>query len=123
MFANGEFDTFWAAYPRHIKRRAAERAFAKVPASVTLEMVLAGIARWKQSAQWQHKEFIPYPATWLNNRQWEDEVEPYDGAATKGEQRARETFQAASRYIQSRLGAGASGKPARAALPRITDRD
>ena len=37
-----------------------------------------GLARWKDSDQWTRDDgrFIPHPATWLNGRQWEDEVQP-----------------------------------------------
>ena len=29
----------------------------------------------KKSKQWADKQFIAYPATWLNQRRWEDEAE------------------------------------------------
>jgi hypothetical protein len=37
--------------------------------------MLAGVERWKQTEQWQKEggQFIPYPATFLNQRRWEDE--------------------------------------------------
>ena len=35
------------------------------------------IERLKDTEQWQKDDgkFIPYPATWLNGRRWEDEFE------------------------------------------------
>ena len=31
----------------------------------------AGLSKWM--ASWTDRQFIPYPATWLNQRRWEDE--------------------------------------------------
>lgn len=71
------FETFWKAYPKHINRKAAEKAFLKLtPDDGLLQSMLAAIDRQKQTAQWQEQggQFIPYPATWLNGRRWEDEL-------------------------------------------------
>ena len=71
------FAQFWAAYPRKQSKQDAGRAFAKLAPDADLVVVLlAAIERQKTWPQWQHEEgaFIPYPATWLNGRKWEDEA-------------------------------------------------
>lgn len=71
------FARFWSAYPRKEKKPAAARAFAKhSPDEALLARMLAAIARQARSEQWAKGggEFIPHPATWLNNRRWEDET-------------------------------------------------
>lgn len=68
------FDRFWAAYPKKIGKGAAEKAFAKAPINGHLADVLTALERQKHSEQWRRDggQFIPNPATWLNQRRWED---------------------------------------------------
>ena len=70
------FDTFWEAYPRRKGKGAARKAFAKASKTVTLGTMLAALERQKASSDWQKEggQYIPYPATWLNQGRWEDEV-------------------------------------------------
>ena len=82
---SARFETFWKSYPKHVNRKAAEKAFLKLnPDDGLLETMLAAVDRQKQTAQWQEQngQFIPYPATWLNGRRWEDEL-PAGKAATQ----------------------------------------
>lgn len=70
------FNKFWTAYPKHIAKQSAVKAFEKLkPDEKLLEAMLKAIARQKESKQWEKDggAFIPYPATWLNQRRWEDE--------------------------------------------------
>lgn len=71
------FNQFWTAYPKHIAKQSAVKAFEKLkPDEKLLEAMLKAIARQKESKQWEKDGgvFIPYPATWLNQRRWEDEL-------------------------------------------------
>lgn len=71
------FDVFWDAYPRKVGKPKAESAFRKAnPSGPVLEAMLVAIVTQKRSAQWTRDggEFIPHPATWLNQRRWEDEL-------------------------------------------------
>ena len=71
------FNQFWAAYPKHIAKQSAVKAFEKLkPDEKLLEAMLKSIAMQKESKQWEKDggAFIPYPATWLNQRRWEDEL-------------------------------------------------
>ena len=74
---NARFETFWKAYPKHVNKKGAEKAFVKLnPDDGLLETMLAAVERQKQTAQWreQNGQFIPHPTTWLNGRRWEDEL-------------------------------------------------
>ena len=71
------FERFWAAYPRHDSKATARRAFEKLkPTEELLGTMLSAIDKYKQTAQWQENggQFIPYAATWLNQKRWEDDV-------------------------------------------------
>lgn len=71
------FDRFYEAYPRKVGRPAAIKAFAKCKADEALvDQMIAAIEEQKQSAQWvkDDGQFIPHPATWLNNERWTDSV-------------------------------------------------
>lgn len=89
-----DFVVFYAAYPRHQGKGAAEKAWAKVCKNgPSLRTILEAIEVQKESADWQKDggKFIPYPATWLNGKRWEDEPSPVAGscqAVTEAEARA-----------------------------------
>lgn len=67
------FSDFWSAYPKKIGKGAAEKAWEKVPPD-SLPAILASIAVQRASPQWTKDggQFVPNPATWLNQRRWED---------------------------------------------------
>ena len=75
---DGLFDEFWSAYPKHVAKQPARRAFDRLkPDRALLDKMLAAL-RWQtQSEQWTKDgaRYVPNPATWLNNRRWEDEPE------------------------------------------------
>ena len=71
------FNQFWDAYPKHIAKQSAVKAFEKLkPDEKLLEAMLKAIEMQRESKQWEKDggAFIPYPATWLNQRRWEDEL-------------------------------------------------
>ena len=71
------FNQFWSAYPKHIAKQSAVKAFEKLkPDEKLLEAMLKAIEMQKESKQWEKDggAFIPYPATWLNQHRWEDEL-------------------------------------------------
>jgi hypothetical protein len=87
--ANDEtlFERFWAAYPKRRNRGQAEKAFKKAaPDEQLMAAILTAIERATKSAQWlkDDGQFIPYPATWLNARGWEDEYDT-TGPGNSGE--------------------------------------
>ena len=69
------FDEFWEKYPKKRSKGRAERAWVKIkPDEQLFKAILDGLERAKKSRDWLKNEgqFIPYPATWLNAKGWED---------------------------------------------------
>ena len=67
------FATWYAKFPRKKARPDADRAFRKIETSdrTPFAMLLEGIdAFWRDNPD---VAYWPYPATWLNDRRWEDE--------------------------------------------------
>lgn len=70
------FNRFWKQYPKKRNKGHAEKAFKKVaPDEQLMAAILTAIERAKKSAQWlkDDGQYIPYPATWLDAKGWEDE--------------------------------------------------
>ena len=79
------FERFWLAYPRHVNKQAALKAFKKInPDDAVMEIILREIEHQSKSAQWtkDNGQFIPHPATWLNGNRWEDELPAETKAVT-----------------------------------------
>ena len=71
------FAAFWTAYPRRVSKPAAAKAWKAKKLDQYLEAILEDIERRKADAgQWTEPKFIPHPATYLNQRRWEDEWTP-----------------------------------------------
>ena len=75
----GLFEAFWAAYPRKTHKDRARRAWRKLsPTPELCQTMAAALERDKHSRQWtkDNGEYIPYPASWLNAKPWEDDPPP-----------------------------------------------
>ena len=68
------FDEFWKLYPRKVQRMHAEKAFKKATKRVQAEEILMGLRAQLASGEWGDRQYIPYPATWLNRGGWEVEL-------------------------------------------------
>ena len=71
------FDDFWAAYPKKVAKETARSAFLKhKPTLELVEKMIVGIEKYKKTDQWTRDggQYIPNPATWLNQKRWEDEI-------------------------------------------------
>lgn len=71
------FESFWKAYPRKVGKDEARKAFDKrKPTPELLNALLAAIEVQRQSLPWLKDggQFIPHPATWLNQGRWQDEI-------------------------------------------------
>jgi hypothetical protein len=70
------FNEFYALYPRKQGRRAAEKSWQRLSSQEqqdALEALPNHIEYWKLKQT--EKDFIPHPATWLNQGRWEDELD------------------------------------------------
>lgn len=78
-------------YPLKKSKQAAIRAWDLLrPDDKLLAMMGHALRRQLSSPEWQRKirdedgQGIPYPATWLNGRRWEDEDRPDRATGTSG---------------------------------------
>jgi len=81
------FARFWSAYPKKVAKVDARRAWAKLrPDAALVERIIAGVERYAGTEGWTKDggRFIPHPATFLNKRRWDDEIEPSGVAAALG---------------------------------------
>lgn len=70
------FEQFWKAYPCKKAKEKARRAWNRLrPGEDLFRSMMHALEMDKRSPAWQKEEgrFVPYPATWLNGRRWEDE--------------------------------------------------
>lgn len=69
------FESFWKAYPKKVGKGAAEKAWQKIkPSERLLNEMVEAIQKQRTSKEWikEDGQFIPNPATWLNQKRWED---------------------------------------------------
>jgi hypothetical protein len=70
------FENFWMKYPRKVAKKTAMQSFNKLPMD---EQELAVDALDAHLEYWRIKEtemdFIPHPATWLNQGRYYDELD------------------------------------------------
>jgi len=81
------FESFWSAYPKKVGKPAAIKAFRSAKINGHLPDVLADIEDKAGSEAWTKAggQFVPNPATYLNQRRWEDQIDaaksdPFAGA-------------------------------------------
>jgi hypothetical protein len=70
------FNEFWSIYPRKVSKRVAEKAWLKLSNQEQLDALQAlpnHIEYWKLRNT--ETEYIPHPATWINQGRWEDELD------------------------------------------------
>ena len=70
------FDKFWSLYPKKKAKEAARKAWEKLKLTNALAtMILADVEAKKRTQDWKKDggKYIPYPATYLNGKRWEDE--------------------------------------------------
>jgi len=71
-----QFDEFWEAYPKKMAKGQARKAWAKAIKADTPQKIIDAAVAYAISQQGKDKQFIPYPASWLNAERWRDEPEP-----------------------------------------------
>lgn len=72
---------FWSAYPRRKAKGAAFKALDRIKREgIPFGQIMAGIEKIPKN----EPQFIPHPATWLNQCRWEDEVLPGENNGSRG---------------------------------------
>lgn len=95
-----EFLAFWAAYPKKLKKPESFRAWLLISPTAELAQVIMAALALHQERLWAHCEekFIPYPASWLNGKRWEDEIPVH-----QPRRKLPPAMQAAEDYIREEL--------------------
>jgi hypothetical protein len=72
-FVDDGFESFWQAYPKKTGKGAARKAWEK--ARPDIQQVQAALSWQVESEAWtkEHGQFIPNPATYINQERWTDE--------------------------------------------------
>ena len=73
-----QFDKFYSLYPKKHGKQNALKSWEKLkPDDSLCQEIMTALSQQKKSEQWtkDNGKFVPYPATWLNGRRWEDEIE------------------------------------------------
>ena len=68
-----EFDSFWEHYPRKVGKLVAKKAFLKALTLTDVGNIQEALRRLHQEVRGKDAQFIPHPATWLNQGRWDDE--------------------------------------------------
>ncbi|MFA5719495.1 MAG: phage replisome organizer N-terminal domain-containing protein [Acholeplasmataceae bacterium] len=70
------FNNFWKAYPRKVGKDKCFNWFKrrKVTQEFVNDLILA-VKQQEKSKQWQNRQYIPHPYTWLNRGGWNDELD------------------------------------------------
>jgi hypothetical protein len=70
------FDEFWKSYPKKVGKKAAQKAWSKAKDKPPIDSILKAISKQRQSDSWQRDggQYIPNPATWINEGRWDDEL-------------------------------------------------
>lgn len=71
---DSDFESFWAAYPRKVAKKAAFKAFKAAKDKPDIQTLLGAIAKQRDTDAWKKDggQFIPHPATWINAGRWDD---------------------------------------------------
>jgi uncharacterized protein YdaU (DUF1376 family) len=70
---NKDFETFYAKYPKKVKRPNAEKAWLK--AKPDIDIVMKALEyQLSNDSRFRDAQYIPHPSTWINGKEWENEV-------------------------------------------------
>jgi hypothetical protein len=79
------FDDFWTAYPKKKAKEAAKKAWVKLKPDEALgKTIIQAVLESAKTQDWKKEngKYIPYPATYLNGKRWEDERNDTNGQNT-----------------------------------------
>jgi hypothetical protein len=81
IYESKEFINFWEQYPKKVGKLEAAKAIKKLLKKQSdYDTMIESLKTYRFSKE---KQYIPNPATWLNQRRWEDEDETAKGSGIK----------------------------------------
>ena len=98
-----DIEAIYWAYPKHVGKRAALKAITKALDHIDYEELLAAVTEYAAAVSGAEKQYIPHPATWINNRRWEDDRDEWkdEGRNGKPKRGAEATIDAAQNWAAS----------------------
>ena len=73
-----QFETFYNAYPRKVKKQDVKKWFLKnKPNEELFKTIIDSLELFKKDKDWlkDNGQYIPYPTSWLNQKRWEDKLD------------------------------------------------
>lgn len=72
------FEKFWKLYPRKLSKGKALTAWERLCRKPSKERptwgaVKLALIQQRKTDQWKSKDFVPHPATWINQKRWLDD--------------------------------------------------
>ena len=69
------FETFWKEYPNKKAKPVALKSWDKIK-NLDFDLIMVALKKQKQTTDWNkdNGQFIPMPATWINQERWNDEI-------------------------------------------------
>ncbi len=77
-----DFEEFWRAYPKRVKRGAAEKAYLKALQLADAATILVGAKRYAEIRKGEDDQYTSHATTWLNGKCWLDEFPSGESANT-----------------------------------------
>lgn len=74
----GRFETFWFAYPRKECKARVEAVWGELRPDEALTQIILDAVKVAcvSDPRFGTHQYTPHPATWLRNREWENEYAP-----------------------------------------------
>lgn len=71
-----KFEQFYKTYPKKKAKQQAMKAWKKNKCNEIADQIIEDVEnRIRNDQQWRQIQYIPHPATYLNGKRWEDEIE------------------------------------------------
>jgi hypothetical protein len=67
------FSSFWSKYPKRVGKGAATKAWSKRKCASVRDAIMAALECQRAFLLREGGKYTPNPATWLNERRWEDD--------------------------------------------------
>jgi hypothetical protein len=68
------FQEYWRVWPRRVAKGAAEKAFSRCATSAEVADQIINAVRVQLPQLTKDLQYCPHPATWLNQKRYEDET-------------------------------------------------
>lgn len=81
------FDNFWSIWPKREAKVKAVEAWNRIAPDAELQEKILAAVRFQAKANGplaRERQYIPYPASWLNGRRWDDEPPKSGGKSSWG---------------------------------------